>query len=563
MISFVRKYILGNSDTSEYAPHIFIVLCFYLAASLVYAGTADQHRGVLPMRIVFSFVVISSFLILERIRIDADLRALFSPLIIAAATTIWAIFFGDFLVYTAAIGCAVISLTHLKPKALGVYLITIAAFQAVLLVLPGQSLLGNNFTWAQNLVGLLTSLSINAVLYTFCVHYASLLAALTEAKNEASAAAVAKGEFLSNMSHEIRTPLNAVIGMTAVGKTAKDIPSAKYSFNKIEEASSHLLRIVNDVLDMAKLESGKLEFLYRNFTLSRTIKRVASIMTPEIERKEQRFRYYIDEDLPSLLSGDEQRLTQVLLNLFGNAVKFTPENGKIQLNARLVREVDNICTIEVKVTDSGIGISAVQQANLFKVFFQAEANISQRFGGTGLGLAISKNIVEKMGGTIWVDSKMGEGTSFTFTVQLARGIYTENTADDDPEAEPADYSNLRVLLAEDIEVNREIMLALLESTGLQIVCAANGEQAVAIFSNSPEDFDLIFMDVQMPEMDGYAATRAIRALKNTPKAKTIPIVAMTANVLSEDIQKCLEAGMDKHIGKPIDINEIHKALSSL
>jgi CheY-like chemotaxis protein len=271
------------------------------------------------------------------------------------------------------------------------------------------------------------------------------------------------------------------------------------------------------------------------------------------------------------------------VNLLSNAVKFTPEQGNISLEASLDTEGPvpgeaERCTIRVSVTDSGIGISAEQQSRLFSSFVQADSSTSRKYGGTGLGLAISKSIVEMMGGHIWVESEPGKGSAFTFVVSLRKSSVpgAEKTALVFPGSGPAgkdgriptgregsafspeerdDFSGRRILLAEDVEVNREIVLALLEPTGLSIECVENGSMAVRVFNASPEAFDMIFMDIQMPEMDGYEATQAIRA-SIAPNAKTIPIIAMTANVFKEDVEKCLEAGMNGHVAKPLNFEEV-------
>jgi CheY-like chemotaxis protein len=248
-----------------------------------------------------------------------------------------------------------------------------------------------------------------------------------------------------------------------------------------------------------------------------------------------------------------------------NAVKFTPDEGTISFEASLADEKDDVVTIRFKISDSGIGISEQQQARLFTAFQQAEDSTTRKFGGTGLGLSISKSIVDLMDGRIWVESKLKEGASFFFTIQVKRG------KDKDPEKTIASYENETqgrisidlgghtILLAEDIDINQEIVLALLEPTGLRIECADNGAQAVQLFSEAPEKYDLIFMDVQMPEMDGYEATRMIRKM-DLPGAKTIPIIAMTANVFREDVDNCLKAGMDGHVGKPLVSDEVIKLL---
>jgi CheY-like chemotaxis protein len=280
-----------------------------------------------------------------------------------------------------------------------------------------------------------------------------------------------------------------------------------------------------------------------------------------MEEKHLNFSLCLDADIPKTMIGDEHRLTQVLTNLFSNSVKFTPEHGAILLKTYFIGEKNNVCTIKIEVQDTGIGISLDHQSRLFSSFEQAENNISRKFGGTGLGLSICKRIVELMGGNIWVESELGKGAVFSFTVQLERGI-EENKKSGTVEfntAEAGDFRGCGILLAEDIEINREIVVSLLESFELAIDCAVNGVEAVNKFIAHPERYDMIFMDIQMPQMDGIEATRAIRGL-DVPWAKKIPIIAMTANVFKEDVDKCLSAGMNDHIGKPLDLIRVTETL---
>jgi PAS domain S-box-containing protein len=528
---------------------------------------------------------------------------------------------------------------------------------------------------------------------------------LQDALHKATEASKAKGEFLSNMSHEMRTPLNAIIGMTAIGKNAADTEHKDYALDKIDDASTHLLGVINDVLDMSKIEANMLELSPEEFVFEKMLQKVVSVVNFRVDEKKQKFRVNIDHAIPRTLIGDDQRLAQVITNLLGNAIKFTPEEGTITLDAHLLEEKNDLCTIKIAVVDTGIGISPEQQARLFRSFQQAETSTTRKFGGTGLGLAISKSIVELMDGRIWIESEPEKGSTFVFTIRVKRGkdktqgLLTPDlnignvrimVIDDDPDireyisvivkragalcdtansgeealrlveqngpyniyfvdwkmpgldgitltaelkkkapfsrnsvaimisaiewnaiegeakkagvdkfmskplfpssimdtiseclginqtpvdespSEPTDsFTGRCILLVEDVEINREIVLTLLEPTHLEIDCAENGIEAVRKFTETPRKYDAIFMDVQMPEMDGYEATRRIRAIEAEMKAQTgyngdlhrqIPIIAMTANVFREDIEKSLAAGMDDHIGKPLDFDIVMEKL---
>ncbi|MDR3238229.1 MAG: response regulator [Spirochaetia bacterium] len=521
---------------------------------------------------------------------------------------------------------------------------------------------------------------------------------IIEARKEAERASLAKSDFLSSMSHEMRTPMNAIIGMTTLAKLSDDIEKKDYCLSKIEDASNHLLGVINDILDMSKIEANKLELSHIAFNFEKMLQRVVNVINFKVDEKKQIFTVNIDRNIPLNLIGDDQRLTQVITNLLSNAVKFTPEEGSIDLSSSLLAKKDGIYTIQIAVKDSGIGISKEQQIRLFKSFQQAESGTTRKFGGTGLGLAISKRIVEMMDGEIWVESELGQGSAFIFTAKLKRGErrkdlnmldpgvnwsnirilavddtedirkYFEavsqrfgiicNTAESGEEAlmmikknrydiyfidwkmpgmdgiettgrikeylrnstdsgsksvvimisaadwnsiedkakgagvdkfipkplfpsviadclneclgtqglprkeaqsRTEDFKDLRILLAEDVEINREILISILEPANLSIDCAENGIEAFNMFSAAPGKYSLIFMDVQMPEMDGYEATKRIRAM-NIPRAKTIPIIAMTANVFREDIERCLASGMNGHVGKPLDVDDVFEKL---
>ena len=390
---------------------------------------------------------------------------------------------------------------------------------------------------------------------------------LKRSREEALAASKAKSAFLSNMSHEIRTPMNAIIGMTAIGMQEQDPQRKNYAFGKIETASTHLLGIINDILDISKIEAGKMEVSPIVFSFTQMLDRVLSVCTSKIRDKQQHFTIERDPNIPDTLFGDDQHLAQVITNLLSNATKFTPEEGSVILTATALSLDCDACVIRISVKDSGIGMSEEEQAKLFNAFQQAQVGTTRKYGGSGLGLALSKRILELMGGEIWVESETGNGSCFSFTVPLgipksditvvSAGLEAVQTANG---TECADFSGKVILLVDYIDINLEIAIALLEPTQLTIDTAQNGQEAVDAFAAAPERYDAILMDVQMPEMDGLQATAMIRQL-NSPRAQTIPIIAMTANVFTEDIQECMDAGMDDHLGKPMILQDVILTLS--
>jgi PAS domain S-box-containing protein len=370
----------------------------------------------------------------------------------------------------------------------------------------------------------------------------------------------AKSEFLSRMSHEMRTPMNAIIGMTAIGKKAADTERKNHALNKIGDASNHLLGVINDVLDMSKIEAGKLELAPVEFHFEYMLQKVIAIVGFRADEKQQRLSVKVDKNIPRVVEGDDLRLSQAITNILSNAVKFTPEGGEVRLEASLIREADDECELRIEVADSGIGISPEQQAVLFESFVQAESGTSRQYGGTGLGLAITKRIVELMGGRIWIESDLGKGAKFLFTVKVKRpAAPTVNIGDDHSALVAGEFNGKTMLLAEDIEINREIIMSLLDDTGLVIECAENGKEALDMITANPDKYDVVFMDMQMPEMDGLEATRRIRALPGH-RRKNLPIIAMTANVFKDDIAACRAAGMDSHVGKPLDIDNVIETL---
>ena len=390
----------------------------------------------------------------------------------------------------------------------------------------------------------------------------------TEALQTAENANKAKTDFLSNMSHDIRTPMNAIIGITSLirhdaGNKAKVIEYA----DKIDISSQHLLGIINDVLDMSKIEAGKTVFKYSDFSILDLMQELDTIFHTQIYEKQQTLTIIKENIQHEWVNGDQVHLMQIFSNLLSNAVKYTQEGGEIQF---FVEECETKSSVYAKyrflVSDNGMGMSADFKDTIFDAFTRAESSLTNKIQGTGLGMAITRNLVEAMGGTIDVESELGQGSCFEVLIDLkiAEDRTVALAAQEETDEQDGNIlQGMKFLCAEDNELNAEILTELLKIEGAECTICENGEEILKAFEQSaPGDYDMILMDVQMPVMNGYEATKAIRRSSHK-LAKTIPIIAMTANAFSEDIQHSLAAGMNAHVSKPVEMKVLEKTIRSI
>ena len=381
---------------------------------------------------------------------------------------------------------------------------------------------------------------------------------LAEAAKLANVANDAKTEFLSNMSHDIRTPINGIMGMTAIALKEDNPQKTIDCLKKIQGASNHLMSLINDILDMSRIERGKIEITNSNLNIIRIVEECVSIVYGEMDDRNLEINVNVDEVIHSELFGDDLHLKQVLINIIGNAVKFTPDHGKIWIRIRETGHDSIKSFFQIEIEDNGIGMKKEFIKDIFKPFSQEASTSRTKYQGTGLGMAITKNIIELMDGSIEVESEYQKGTKFTVYLPfLINSRYQERIL----EKQEKNISGISILLVDDNELNLEVAKELLEAEGAKVTTVWNGKEALDTFEREREGtFDVIIMDIMMPIMDGLEATRRIRQLEKKD-AQHIPIIAMTANAFREDIQKSLDAGMNEHISKPVDIETIIMVIS--
>jgi len=374
----------------------------------------------------------------------------------------------------------------------------------------------------------------------------------------------AKSDFLSRVSHELRTPLNAIIGVTNIADKTRDEPERVKNNAKIKEASEHLLNLVNDILDLNSIDTDSFDFLPQPFSMSAALCQVADNISKKTKAKNQSFTLVMDSGIHDDLYSDERRLKQALQNLLLNAIKFTPENGKIELSVKLLEKDANQYSLLFEVKDNGIGMSPDVLENLGGIFEQADNSITREYGGMGLGLCLTKRIIDRMNGQIWVDSEFGKGSCFSIEVCFPiafTGCDKTKAPLEQESAEAPDFLDLkgkRILLVDDVVINREIIIAMLEETGAAINEASTGEEAVKMFSR--DKYDLVLMDLHMPVMDGFTASKTIRDLEQ-PWAQLIPIISVSAENSCDLKAKCAEAGINDHIAKPVDMDVLFSTIS--
>lgn len=388
---------------------------------------------------------------------------------------------------------------------------------------------------------------------------------LRDALEEAKQASVAKTAFLSSMSHEIRTPMNAIIGLDNIALKEPGLSAhTRESLEKIGGSARHLLGLINDILDMTRIESGRMVLKEEEFSFRSMLEQINTMISGQCQDKGLTYLPAVRGEVDEFYMGDDMKLKQVLINILGNAVKFTPAPGTVTFLVERVARFQDQSTLRFTMKDTGIGMDADFLPKIFEAFSQEDATTTNQFGGSGLGMAITKNIVEMMNGTIAVDSEKGAGSTFTVTVTLRNTDHAAPEADESRGGTaPAKLEGRRILLAEDVVINAEIILELLDMRGIRADHAQNGQIAVDLFAQSPpHTYDAVLMDVRMPVLDGLGATRAIRALDH-PDAKTVPIIAMTANAFDEDVRRSLQAGMDAHLSKPVEPDRLYETLARL
>jgi len=685
MIEFIRRHIFGGSDKNKNAPHVLIILCIYAIITSTYKTILfDTHFAL--VRIAISIAVIATFIILERSPLSKTTVALVSPLIIIGLIIFGAMYFhGDFLLFSYSVGTALISLTYMRPKSLFRFIILSTVVYLILILVFGINLLGAGLTMMHNILFLTAAVMLKLILLSFCNTYIKTVCDLRAAKDNADQREMAekknraKTDFLAKMSHEIRTPMNAIIGMTELALRSSKLSTVHEHVFTVKQAGTSLLAIINDILDISKIESGKFELTPQEYNFSSLLNDVISMIRMRTVDSRLHFVVNVDNNLPSSLYGDEVRVRQVLLNLLDNAVKYTDSGGFVALHIKGERDGGDVINLTISVEDSGTGIKEEDIRKLFGEYIQLDREKNMGTEGAGLGLAISKHIIKAMGGDIQVCSEYGKGSTFTVIIPQkvlsissdslsnvenateksvliydAQSIYAESlvftmnslgvnhtlVSDNadllkklaeenyafafvsfalyrenieaitkldtktkvviltefgetvrernmivlampvhvlsvanilNNEQESFSYQgkidftagftapDATVLVVDDIITNLKVVNGLLSPYRMQITLCKNGPMALDAIRNNR--YDIVFMDHQMPGMDGVEATRRIRQLGKDDRYFTeVPIVVLTANAISGMRDFFLENGFNDFVSKPVDTTRLNSVL---
>jgi len=577
MTKFIRKTIFAGSLTHTNAPHIFIALFIYAVTTNIYTALFFD-AATTYVRIAVSVMIVVVFVVLERSSLTDRQLAFWVPTVITCFLIGCAIYFkGDFLIYTYITGGAMISLTYLKPKGLAAYIAVSSVIQVAVLFLFGQNLLGAAFSMLYNYLAFAVSLALNLIIYTFCKSYVQTLSDLTNAKNEANMATIAKSTFLANMSHEVRTPMNAILGVTEIMIQNDTLPAEiDEGLTKIYSSCDMLLGIINDILDFSKIEAGKLDIMPSRYNIANLVNDAALLNMMRIEGKPITFEMDINENVPLNLIGDELRIKQILNNFLSNAFKYT-DKGRVVLfldfePSSIENKINNKITLILRVHDTGHGMTVEQQKKLFDEYSRFNDE-NTTIEGTGLGLAITRRLIALMDGEINVESTPGIGSLFTVRLpqekaddtvmggEIADGLRQFRLRQRSQHnfgkvvRDPMPYGS--VLVVDDVETNLYVATGLMKPYKLQIETACSGREAIRKISDG-STFDVIFMDHMMPEMDGIETTKRLRK-----QGYSGPIVALTANAVAGQADVFLSNGFDAFISKPIDIRQLDIILNKL
>jgi len=563
VLALIERKVFSGVTKNKAAAHIFVILCAYLLINSTYTLIFYDVVGML-FRTLLSLIIIMIFVTAERSPLSDTATAFLSPTLMSAVIIYGAFYFnGDSLFFSYTSCIALISMTYFSSRGLAAHIITVAAIISLLLFAFGVNLMGPAFTTVYNVISFMACLGMNALAYSFCVFCANMLNALTDAKNEATLASQAKGTFLATMSHEIRTPLNAIIGLTEA-ELRRDLPQEDLdNLKKIHASGNLLIGIINDILDISKIESGKFELVLEEYTLADMIYDTATLNSVRIGSKPVEFIVSVDDSIPSGLRGDELRIKQLLSNMLSNAFKYT-QKGSVELRVSWHPDAGGARLI-MAVIDSGMGILPDDLEKLFTEYSQVNKQANRGIEGTGLGLSICKGLTEMMDGKITAESEYGKGS--IFTAEIVQEITDATPVGADVAAALHDFTYLpqhtafsvhyvamphaKVLVVDDVELNLDVAVACLSPYEMQVDCVDSGYAAVDRIKEGEPQYDLILMDHMMPGMDGIETARVIREIA-TDYAVSIPIIALTANALAGNDRMFAENGFQGFLGKPIE-----------